>query len=160
MVPVCYTFILLSCKLTLFRTGCSSPFVLYRCAFIGQTTVCTLSHAHPHWAMTMFVDLKLKSSRGSTSIHQTICLASDQTLSLICLLTQMCLYSSYGEHIYQCSILSSSRRLDFCSSVEILKPLLDLCSLLVQLLPDITLSYSPAPVVCCAARQVHASRVV
>lgn len=100
LVPMYYTFISLSCKLTSIGTGCSSPFVPYRRAFIGQTTVCKLFHAHRHWAVTMFLELL----ENSTSIHQTDCFANDQTSSnqtssLICLLIQMCVYSSYDEHV-------------------------------------------------------------
>lgn len=53
-----------------------------------------------------------------------------------------------------------SRWVDLCCSVIIFKPALDLCSLLLELAPDVGLTHSPAPVVCCGSGEVHACRVV
>ncbi len=49
---------------------------------------------------------------------------------------------------------------DLCCPVIIFKPALDLCALLLELAPDVALTHSPAPVVCCGSGEVHACSVV
>ncbi len=53
-----------------------------------------------------------------------------------------------------------SRWVDLCCPIIIFKPALDFCSLLLELAPDIGLTHSPAPVVCCGSREVHTCSVV
>jgi hypothetical protein len=53
-----------------------------------------------------------------------------------------------------------SRWVDLCCSVIIFEPALDFCSLLLELAPDVGLTHSPAPVVCCGSREVHTCSVV
>ncbi len=53
-----------------------------------------------------------------------------------------------------------SRWVDVCCPIIIFKPALDFCSLLLELAPDAGLTHSPAPVVCCGSREVHACSVV
>lgn len=53
-----------------------------------------------------------------------------------------------------------SRWVDVCCPIIIFKPALDFCPLLLELAPDVGLTHSPAPVVCCGSREVHACSVV
>ncbi len=112
---------------------------------------------HLYFVLGFFLSCPSSSDRNQTSLiyiyeQHTFCSTSCNLMAA--LLKQIC------KRLAVMPSADLSRWVDLCCSVIIFKPALDLCTMLLELAPDVGLTHSPAPVVCCGSREVHTCSVV